>query len=112
MSEELRRHFVRFGRAVRLPMNSTFIAKGLPQQKLFYLLKGSVLLHVRSPYGRKLTFEVLRPGKLFGLPAILPDAVHRLDGTTLTRCELLELSRETFIDSLLDNPRLGVETLC
>ena len=96
---------------MRLPSHSTFIAIGHPQQKLFYLLKGSVLLHIRSPSGRQLTLEVLRPGRLFGLPALLPESIHRLDGTTLTRCDLLELSRETFIDSLLDDPKLGIETL-
>jgi CRP-like cAMP-binding protein len=80
--------FAQKGSCVRLPKGRHLQHRGPSQDKLYYVAKGRVLLHLSSPAGKQLAIDIIQPGGLIGFGALRTESFHSFDATTLSACEL------------------------
>jgi CRP-like cAMP-binding protein len=70
LESRLSRLFNEKGCSVRLPKDHTLQFRGAGSERLYYIVKGHILLHLSSVVGKELAIDVLGPGALIGLGAL------------------------------------------
>ena len=101
--------FTEKGNLVRLPKGRLLQSRGELSERLYYLVKGHVLLHLSSLVGKELTLDVFGPGELIGIGALSTESAHYLNATTLSECVLRCLSAQTLKSELMHNAELCLE---
>jgi CRP-like cAMP-binding protein len=105
----LGRVFTEKGNLVRLPEGRLLQFRGELSERLYYLVKGQVVLHLSSRLGKELTIDVFGPGELIGIGALSAEAVHYLNATTLSECLLRSLSAQVLKSELTRDAKLCLE---
>ncbi len=71
------------------------------------LLKGSIAVDRRQPWGERLRLAESRPGEILGEMSLLDSGSRFSACTTLVDCELAALSADAMHDMMRSDPRLG-----
>jgi CRP-like cAMP-binding protein len=103
--------FTQKGSYVRLPKGRPLQFGGPSDGKVYYVVKGHVLLHLSSSAGKQLAIDIAKPGDLIGFGALREESFHSFDATTLTACEFKALSAEVLRRELSRSIDLCLETL-
>jgi CRP/FNR family transcriptional regulator len=107
----LDRLFTEKGNLLRVPKGNLLQFRGQLSQRLHYIVKGQVLLHLSSRLGKELTIDVFGPGELIGIGALSAEAAHYLNATALSECALRCLSAQVVKSELTRDAELCLELL-
>jgi CRP/FNR family transcriptional regulator len=108
---EIASFFRSHGRIFEADVDQSIVSRGGKATDVHLVLTGRVLLHSSSPLGREFVYDVIKPGELFGLAAILKQTNARLDAAALTRSTLAAIDSSVLERAMLDQPELAVQVL-
>jgi CRP/FNR family transcriptional regulator, cyclic AMP receptor protein len=103
MKVELPQVFMRKGRTFSVEAEQPIASGGRSSKEVYIVVSGQVLLHSSSVRGREFVIDVLKPGDLFGMAALL-GAGHRVDAISLTRCTITAVDVATIERAMLAQP--------
>jgi CRP/FNR family cyclic AMP-dependent transcriptional regulator len=104
-----------YARVVRYASGAEIFAKGSIGSSLMAVLSGSVRIVSVSEEGRRIVFNLIHPGEIFGEIALLDGRERTADAVAVTDCELLVLNRRDFMPFLERRPDVCIkliELLC
>ena len=104
-----------YARVVRYASGDEIFAKGSIGSSLMAVLSGSVRIVSVSEEGRRIVFNLIHPGEIFGEIALLDGRERTADAVAMTDCELLVLNRRDFMPFLERRPDVCIkliELLC
>src|SRR3954469_1631372 len=76
------------------------VAKGDPGNSMMAVLNGRVSISAPSPDGRQVVLSMLHDGDVFGEIALLDGKERTANVNALTDCEILTVSRRSFLPLL------------
>jgi hypothetical protein len=82
------------------------VSEGEPGDSLFILTSGLVRTYVRQPSGRNEQVRELKDGDFFGEISLLSGLPRSATVTAATRCDLLEMDRQTLDSIVQSHPRV------
>lgn len=85
--------------------------KGEPGNEMFAILHGRVKVSAFSEDGREVIFAILESGDFCGETALLDGQPRSATCTALEECQLVVISRATFIPFLEKHPSLAIHLL-
>ena len=90
------------------PRNKTIVYSGdsSDDQSLFVIIRGSVKVLSRDNEGREVILSFIGEGECIGEMALIDGEPRSADVVAFDNCELLEISREDFTHTLMENPEL------
>ena len=90
------------------PRNKTIVYGGdsSDDQSLFIIIRGSVKVLSRDNEGREVILSFIGEGECIGEMALIDGKPRSADVVAFDNCELLEISREDFTHTLMENPEL------
>ena len=90
------------------PRNKTIVYAGdsSDAQSLFVIVRGSVKVLSRDSEGREVILSFIGEGECIGEMALIDGEPRSADVVAFDNCELLEISREEFTRTLMENPEL------
>ena len=91
---------ISYSRVERYPAGREIFAKGSPGRSMMAVLRGTVSICSLSPEGKKIVFNSVHPGEIFGEIAMLDGEERTAIATAVEDCELLVLNRRDFIPLL------------
>ena len=91
-----------------VPRNKTIVYGGdsSDAQSLFIIVRGSVKVLSRDSEGREVILSFIGEGECIGEMSLIDGEPRSADVVAFEACELLEISREDFIRTLMENPEL------
>jgi CRP/FNR family cyclic AMP-dependent transcriptional regulator len=89
-----------YSRVEHYPAGREIFAKGSPGRSMMAVLRGTVSISSLSPEGKKIVFNSVHPGEIFGEIAMLDGEERTAVATALEDCELLVLDRRDFMPLL------------
>jgi CRP-like cAMP-binding protein len=95
--------------------DETLFSKGDPGDALYAVRHGRIRIGVVDESGRRLTFNILGAGDVFGEIALLDGRQRTADATALEATELLVVRRRDLLGTLSRHPTLAIhliELLC
>lgn len=101
------------GRIFEAEPEQSIVVRGRNASEVNLVLTGRVLLHSTSPRGNEFVYDVIKPGELFGLAAIL-NLKHtnaRLDALALTRSAVAAVESSVLEKAMLEHAGLAVQVL-
>jgi CRP-like cAMP-binding protein len=84
--------------------------KGDPGSSMMAVLRGRVVIRAPSSEGKEIILNIINEGEIFGEIALLDGKERTADATAMTDCELLVVSRRSFLP-LLERPDTTRELL-
>lgn len=99
----------------RLAAAETLFIKGDPGDALFAVRRGQIEIGAGTEGGRRVTFNLLGPGDVFGEIALLDGRARTADATAVEETELFVIRRRDFLELLTRRPALAIrliEFLC
>ena len=78
---------------------------------MYLIVQGRIRISIKAPEGPEVTLAELGPGEFFGEMALLDGKPRSANATALEESRLAVLSREHFLSSINNNPRIAVEML-
>jgi CRP/FNR family cyclic AMP-dependent transcriptional regulator len=87
------------------------IRPGGPPQGVFYILSGLVKAYDITKYGEENLLIIRKPGEILGLTWAITGDDRHIIYATLARTELLQISREQFVDFVRTNPNAALPLL-
>ena len=108
---EIAGFFRAHGRIFEAEPEQSIVSRGGKASDVHIVLTGRVLLHSSSPLGHRFVYDIIKPGELFGLAAILKQTDARLDAVALTQSTLAAIDSFALERALLDQPELAVQVL-
>ena len=91
---------ISYSRVEKYPAGREIFAKGSPGRSMMAVLRGTVSISSLSPEGKKIVFNSVHPGEIFGEIAMLDGEERTAIATAVEDCELLVLNRRDFIPLL------------
>jgi CRP/FNR family cyclic AMP-dependent transcriptional regulator len=91
---------ISYSRVERYPAGREIFAKGSPGRNMMAVLRGTVSIASLSPEGKKIVFNSVHPGEVFGEIAMLDGEERTAIATAIEDCELLVLNRRDFMPLL------------
>jgi CRP-like cAMP-binding protein len=108
LSEADRRAVLTRCRRQRYSRNEVVFREGEIGDCVHLLEKGTVAVRVGMPSGDVATLDVLRPGEAFGEQALVGDDDRRSATiVALERTETMRLTRDDFVNLIIDQPNTG-----
>jgi CRP-like cAMP-binding protein len=98
-------------RSVKLPARGLLFSRGDPGAHLYVLASGLIRIGVVSPEGREVTYDLIRPGELFGEIAVLDGGPRSADATAMEESELISIDRRDLMAFLEQRPAHCVRLL-
>lgn len=91
-----------------VPRNKTIVYGGdsSDAQTLFVIIRGSVKVLSRDSEGREVILSFIGEGECIGEMSLIDGEPRSADVVAIDNCELLEISREDFTHTLMENPEL------
>jgi CRP/FNR family transcriptional regulator, cyclic AMP receptor protein len=89
-----------YSRVERYPAGREIFPKGAPGRSMMAVLRGMVSIASLSPEGKKIVFNSVHPGEIFGEIAMLDGEERTAIATAMEDCELLVLNRRDFMPLL------------
>jgi CRP/FNR family transcriptional regulator, cyclic AMP receptor protein len=108
---EIAEFFRANGRIFEVEPEKSIVSRGGKATDVHLVLTGRVLLHSSSPLGHEFVYDIIKPGELFGLAAILKQADARLDAAALVRSRLAAIDSVELERAMLSQPALAVHVL-
>ena len=99
----------------RLDAGETLFLKGDPGDAFYAVRRGQIRIATGSASGRRLTFNLLGPGDVFGEVALLDGRLRTADATAVEPTELYMVRRRDFFGLLEKRPTVAIriiELLC
>lgn len=99
----------------RLDAGETLFLKGDPGDALYAVRRGQIRIATGSASGRRLTFNLLGPGDIFGEVALLDGRSRTADAIAIEPTELYTVLRRDFFSLLERRPGVAIriiELLC
>lgn len=94
----------------RFAPRSTIIHAGDVSDRLYYIVKGSVMILIEGEHGRDMIVDYLNPGDFIGEMGLFDEEQGEQDRSACvkakTECELAELPYETFREITASDPEL------
>ncbi len=84
------------------------IRPGGPPQGVFYILSGLVKAYDITKYGEENLLIIRKPGEILGLTWAITGEDRHIIYATLANTELLQISREQFVDFVRQNPQAAL----
>ena len=78
---------------------------------VFVLLKGKVKLYKTGESGKNQIFQICTDNDIFGFHPVLSDQVYPDSASTLEECEILFVSKQTFLSLVKNSPTLSFNFL-
>lgn len=103
---QLRGHFERAAVAKRAEGKEIIFHEGDPSLAGFVVLSGRVAMLKSSPNGKELIIELIFPGFLFGLVALLDDRPYPLTARAQVPSEILALPRAPLGSLVAEHPEI------
>jgi CRP/FNR family cyclic AMP-dependent transcriptional regulator len=94
----------------RYVANAQIFCKGDPGNTMMALLRGRVVITAPSSEGKEVILNIINEGEIFGEIALLDGKERTADATAMTDCELLVVTRRSFLP-LLERPNMARELL-
>lgn len=88
----------------KYPKNTLLFLEGDTSGQLFIVLEGLVCVYTDDDEGRQLVLNYLGPDEYFGELSLLDDKPRSASVMTVSDCQLLSISRETFKAFLQGHP--------
>jgi CRP/FNR family transcriptional regulator len=82
--------------------------QGDTAKELFFLETGIAKLVYTEESGRELIADIRLSGSVLGLSAVIRNQSHHLTATTASRCRLIRLPAERFMELVRSDPALGI----
>ncbi len=95
-----------------LPPGRTLIAVEQPGEVVYFILSGTVKVHVEQEDGRDVIISILGPGECVGEMSVLDQMGRSANVVTIEESELLWIDRPTFLRLLTAMPRLAYNVVC
>ncbi|MEM6891442.1 MAG: Crp/Fnr family transcriptional regulator [Pseudomonadota bacterium] len=111
VSEELRCALTNAVRPIALAARETLFTEYDEGDALYFILEGRLELSIIMDDGRKLGFDVLSAGAVFGEIALLDPGPRTATATALEQSQLLMLDHSDLHQLLEQNPHLTIELL-
>src|ERR1051325_11526826 len=90
--------------------NAQIICKGDPGSSMMVVLRGRVVVRAPSSEGKEVILNLINEGEILGEIALLDGKERTADATAMTDCELLVVTRRSFLP-LLEQPVVARELL-
>jgi CRP/FNR family cyclic AMP-dependent transcriptional regulator len=94
----------------RYDAHAQIFHKGDPGSTMMALLRGRVVITAPSSEGKEIILNIINEGEIFGEIALLDGKERTADATAMTDCELLVVTRRSFLP-LLERPNMVRELL-
>lgn len=94
------------------PANAMLMTADQSGEAVYFIISGTVKVHVEQAGGSDVIISILGPGECFGEMSALDRQTRSASVTTLEESELLWLDRETFRKFLMMTPMLGHNLSC
>jgi len=94
---------------------TSIFAKGDPGTSLLAVCSGTVKISAPSASGRRVLFNLMTEGAIFGEVALLDGLPRTADATAITDCELMVIERRNFVPLVHERPDFAlklIEVLC
>lgn len=91
------------------PKNEILFSKGQIPRFYYQLITGEVKMSSYNDAGKEFIQGIFSNGRSFGEPPLIGNFNYPANAITLTDCTLFVLSKEQFIQLLLDNPEVHLE---
>jgi CRP-like cAMP-binding protein len=102
---------ISYSRVERYPAGREIFAKGSPGRSMMAVLRGTVNISSLSSEGKKIVFNSVHPGEIFGEIAMLDGEERTAIATAVEDCELLVLNRRDFMPLLEKHADMCIELL-
>jgi CRP/FNR family cyclic AMP-dependent transcriptional regulator len=89
------------------PADSTLMTVEQPGEVVYFILSGTVKVHVAQEHGRDVIISILGPGECVGEMSLLDQVGRSATVVTIEESEMLWLDRSTFRRFLLEIPPLA-----
>lgn len=107
MKLELPQYFLRHGKTFNVEAEQPIIMRGGGGKEVYAVTSGRVLLHSSSVRGREFVVDILKPGDLFGLAALLGGG-QRVDAIALTQSTIAGLDVKSIERAMRDEPDMAL----
>jgi CRP-like cAMP-binding protein len=104
ISQKQAERLVRAMVPVRLARGAVLFKEGEPADMLYIIRTGKIKLGNSSPDNRENLLALLGPGEIIGELTLFDPGARTATASAVTRAELLELSHDSFVDWLEENP--------
>ncbi len=105
LSDQVRRELAKHEKAVTVPRGARLVQCGTSPDRLIILNSGSAETFV-AVAGKTMSLGISRPGKVFGLHAMLAAAPPDTSVICLEECEVTFLPKPAFLSVLQRNPQM------
>jgi len=95
-----------------LAADRTLMEVEQPAEVVYFILSGTVKVHVEQEDGRDVIISILGPGECVGEMSVLDQMGRSANVVTIEESELLWLDRQTFLRFVMAMPRLAYNLAC
>jgi CRP-like cAMP-binding protein len=95
----------------RFKRGEVVVASGGLSESLYILLAGTARVKLSNDSGREVILSTLRTGDFFGEMGLIDDHSHSATVVAESQLDLLVLSREGFLSSIMSNPLVALSTM-
>ena len=99
------------GRTVRFHRDATIFSEGDVSGRVVIIIRGRVKVSSDLSEGREVVLAIRGPGDLIGDLSAIDDRPHSATCTSMEPVEALAMSSATFLDYLVDHPRVALHLL-
>lgn len=98
-------------RRVHYPRGKAIFQKHDLGTEVMIVLAGRVKIVSTAPSGSEVIHNIIEAGQVFGEMALLDGKPRSADAIAAADCEIIELSRDDFLEVLLRNPRSAIRMM-
>lgn len=91
--------------------DQTIFQRGDAGDSLMAVVRGRVKICSQSAEGKELILNIIKPGEMFGEIALLDGEPRTADAVALERCDLLTLSRASFLPFIERHPEVALRMM-
>jgi CRP/FNR family cyclic AMP-dependent transcriptional regulator len=99
----------RIAHAQEFPDGEQLLIEGAPADQLYLILKGKVVVKVRSPEGHQVVIDELGPGEVLGWAAMMEPNVYTASAWTTERSELIVIPADRLRTLCDENKHIGYQ---
>jgi CRP-like cAMP-binding protein len=96
---------------VKQPKGAVLFRRGEPCIGIFLVRNGTISLQLEAGEGQAIFDRVVERDAVVGLPATIAGDRYSLTATTLEQSELAHIERQTLVELMRINPKVGFEIM-
>ncbi len=94
------------------PAGVTLMTPEQPGEAVYFILSGTVKVHIDQEDGSQVIVAILGPGEIVGEMSALGQTIRSVSVVTMRSCRVLRMDLETFQSCLLKSPELTYNLAC